>query len=397
MFIETHSDSDITLAFIKSANVQAYPCGRRRSTIVDKDGNSGTTNDQYHFPFDPEARLNTEANNRKHSSLNGYAQTYLHNWGETNHILTLSLAGYLFNITLDENNLLPAAFGANILSNLLAKDTSVTSATNIYANILLEEVHLFSGFQEYYTEVLRNQSASVSGFPETSLDLLTTPISETGSITDRKDFNNFYFSGLSFSTTPLTGDTSSVFSKKDIIVTRDAATNKTAKQTAVSLCFLVKNGGNTWCINEAAKLPAIVHGDTPNSVVMGDLYADNINILADINAVNLHTDTIDNRLNITAGEKITSKNLEVQNNIIAKTIGTTSNKVDNIYTKYADVGMLTAANLSVSESISAPLLGQTINGVESHVPFIDLKPQTDGTGKTVYQLQISRVGPIKVD
>ena len=69
MFIETRSDTlaneKIKQTFVKSLNVQAFPCGRRRS-----DSNQV-------IPFDPEARLNTEANNRKHSGINGYTQTFL--------------------------------------------------------------------------------------------------------------------------------------------------------------------------------------------------------------------------------------------------------------------------------------------------------------------------------
>ena len=109
MFIETYTDEiagvDQILTFIKSSNIQAYPCGRRRA-VEDRDLNDNDiveADEHIRIPFDPEARLNTEANNRKHSSLNGYTQTYLKEWDEKKKLLTVALAGYLFNITLTDN------------------------------------------------------------------------------------------------------------------------------------------------------------------------------------------------------------------------------------------------------------------------------------------------------
>ena len=210
MFNETYSDNNITLTFIKSTNIQAYPCGRRRSNLVDKDGSDTTTNDQYYFPFDPEARLNTEANNRKHSSLNGYTQTYLQDWDSSNKVLSLAVAGYLFNITLDDYIVDPDtdqpvynldAFGNAIITALLTNaDATESQATSIYVNILLEDVKLFTGFQEYYTSILRNQSNNNKA-PETSLDLLNEK--SRNNLEKAKNFDNYYFSGLSFSTTPV--------------------------------------------------------------------------------------------------------------------------------------------------------------------------------------------------
>ena len=80
------------LVFIKSKNINAFPCGRRRGII-----NKESAADVY-IPFDPEARLNTEANNRKHSSINGFKQSYL-KWTNDGTLL-LVIEGYLFNITL---------------------------------------------------------------------------------------------------------------------------------------------------------------------------------------------------------------------------------------------------------------------------------------------------------
>jgi hypothetical protein len=85
MFIKqlTHSNldqnKDIKLTFLQSLNVQVYPCGRRRSA-VQNDG------ENYYIPFDPEARLNTEFNNRKLASANGFTESYIDIWNADNAI-----------------------------------------------------------------------------------------------------------------------------------------------------------------------------------------------------------------------------------------------------------------------------------------------------------------------
>jgi hypothetical protein len=299
MFIETHSDRNKILTFIKSAHVQAFPCGRRRGNL--REGSGATANEQYYFPFDPEARLNTEANNRKASGLNGFTQTYLKDWDKTNKLLTLALAGYFFDITLSDDyigtddvtgeylfktndfgntihtsikqkaeSLKAAADEAGITEDIEAATNVLTAAynaTKIYANILIEDAQLFSGFQEYYASVLRNQSSDSAD----SLDLLKTTAS-TGDIIASRDFNNFYFSGLSFSTTPLTDKTT----------TRSSAVIKgPVKQTLVSLCILTKTKDQTeatptWKIYQPALLPRVEHGEADDTVVVGDLSANSL-------------------------------------------------------------------------------------------------------------------------
>jgi hypothetical protein len=215
MFIETHGDTNITLTFIKSLNVKAYPCGRRRS---EEKTEGGTTTGAY-IPFDPEARLNTEANNRKHSSTNGYTQTYIRKWDNEN--LSLVLDGYLFDIKLDSNHNSENKFGSAIIgsiNNYYTKqniNSSASDANKIYANIRIQEVPLYDGFTTYYTEVLRNQSSTTN--PSTTLDLLVND-----NVTNISDSNNYYFSGLSFSTEPL--------SLPDL----------SSRQRVVSLCILEK-------------------------------------------------------------------------------------------------------------------------------------------------------------
>lgn len=245
MFIETHGDTKVTLTFIKSLNVKAYPCGRRRSQLID-----GSTED-YYIPFDPEARLNTEANNRKHSSTNGYTQTYIRKWD--NETLSLVLGGYLFDIKLEgdftDSEKGKNKFGSDIIANV---DSSGSTANKIYANILIEEVPLYTGFTQYYTEVLRNQSSTEN--PSTSLDLLVS--SDTA---ESDDSNDYYFSGLSFSTKPLT----------------DLTESFGEDQYVVSLCILEKTRGE-WRLYNPSLLPKIEHGETENSVKMKTVLVDNL-------------------------------------------------------------------------------------------------------------------------
>lgn len=261
MFIKTHNtktdESDIDLAFIKSLNVLVYPCGRRRSEIVGNDDNGDgniTEIEQYRIPFDPEARLNTEANNRRHTSLNGFTQTYLNKWDENEKFLSLVLSGYLFNIKLDTGYQAVKDFGDKIIDFLPAR----ANKNSIYANIIIEETKLFEGFDTYYTEVLRDQSQS--GYGLTNLDLLADEDSA-------QELNNFYFSGLSFSTTPLSGDTSTHSVK--------FTTNNGLKQYIISLHVLEKISG-TWQIYQPSLLPKIEHGSTEDSIRVETIFAKNL-------------------------------------------------------------------------------------------------------------------------
>lgn len=287
MFNKTTELNDIKLAFLDSLNVQAFPCGRRRSELVDKDGKSDTVNDRYYIPFDPEARLNTEANNRKYSSLNGFDQTYLKDWIDSDdyYCITMSLAGYLFKITLEKSaddkksGYDSQTIFSNALCESLATEPDTDKVCKIYANIRLEDVKLFSGYDlNYNTYILRDQSASNE--PETSLDLLIDT-SKSTSIS-----SNYYFSGLSFSVKPL-GDQNSTETRSCVNITTDDM----RQQQIVSLCILEKPVAGTWQIHQQAYLPKIEHGDTDNSVIVGDVSAGDLSA-RDISAANLDTDNI---------------------------------------------------------------------------------------------------------
>jgi hypothetical protein len=258
------------LAFLKSSTVKTFPSGRRRSEEIDKDGSTSIANDKYYIPFDPEARLNTEANARKHSGLNGYTQTYLKEWdngtADKNGRLLLSLEGYLFDIELSSLKT-PNAFGSEIATQLGA-----TTESSIYANIILEDVHLYSsasGLQEYYTSILRDQLNAESTTPSPCLDLLDDD-NKSDSHSYVSNLQNYYFSGLSFS---ISNDTETNKSEPRT-VTRTlsayaggAGEDVTVTQQLISLRILEKVG-DTWQIYQPAYLPRIEHGTTDDSIVV---------------------------------------------------------------------------------------------------------------------------------
>jgi hypothetical protein len=404
MFIKTHKDSNITLTFLKSACVQAYPCGRRRSTPVDRDGDVGTVNDQYYFPFDPEARLNTEANHRRQSGLNGYTQTYLKDWDKKNKLLTLSLAGYLFTINIDfELPKVEDQYGTELeraynfveetdFGDKIAKLAGGGDA--VYANIVLEDIHLFSGFKEYYTRVLRDQLGSDDVAPSTQLDLL-----KADSGIDVNNFDNYYFSGLSFSTTPLVsvGQAAGYTPTTRDTSIKTEVGNRKATQEIVSLCILKKNG-NSWEINQEALLPNIEHDVLENSVKMGEAHVSE-NLTVDHNATITNDFTITDRVEVTSGstkiknELIVENDVYVENNtiktenltatetVLAKNIGTDNKKIVKITATEAEIDTLNANDIQ-----------QKVEGLtdipENHydIPVMFIKQVGNE-----HQLQITRV------
>ncbi len=295
------------LTFVRSVNIQAFPCGRRTSAAESAQQN-------YYFPFDPEARLNTEANNRKHSSLNGYTQTYLKDWDSDRKLLTLSLAGYLFTIALDgtytkiengkdvdstfdysniaefcsavttqlnekANSILSSARSATINTEekvAAAEELlrSIESSDYIYANILLEDVHLFSGApKEYFTSILRDQYdttnselAATNIGPNPLLDMLNKAAEDAADFEPKLKPDNYFFSGLSFSATPLTG-VEATRSSALHTVAREHMPDDTTTQLVVSLRILEKVD-DEWQINQPAYLPKIEHGVTEDSIVV---------------------------------------------------------------------------------------------------------------------------------
>ena len=372
MFIETHTSTidgkELALTFVKSLNVKAFPCGRRRSTPFEPDGENITR-----IPFDPEARLNTEANNTGRSSLNGYTNTYLKEWNKSTKQLVLSIAGYLFTIDLPDEIVSEATFGNAVLASL-----KVETATNIYANILLEDVQLFQGDpKNYYTRVLRSQAAGDA--MTDSLDLPIASVIASQSLADMQNKDNYYFSGLSFSAGPATG-IDATRTEKLITVTEN-----TKYQLVVSLCILdlVSDGDDTkWQIHQPAYLPFIEHGDIEDSVVVGDtLVRKNLTVVknVDVNTgdvkVKAGSLTVNESItaetgNITVSEgniTVTKGDINISDGNITIAKKTTTNELQvNTSATINDLDVTTTidtADLVASTSISSPLatITETLN------------------------------------
>lgn len=265
-----------TLTFIKSKNIQAYPCGRRRSTSITN--SKGSVTQDYFIPFDPEARLNTEQNNRRYASVNGYAQSYVLGIDQIDQdkaTLSFTISGYNFIITNFTD--------LNTFCTELASSLNIREAVDkIYANIKLAEIPLYykEGLINYKTWVLRNQSATVDAANELDLFAEGTKATDDNKASKQnraiQDADDYYFSGLAFSYKPITieslesTDKIPVFSSNYI-----AGSTDTQAEQDFSLCIFEKIG-DTWTICEEAKLPNIRHGDTEDSVEVGHLYAQSI-------------------------------------------------------------------------------------------------------------------------
>ena len=261
MFIEQHNHTkeEILLTFIKSLNVQAYPCSRRRSTLIE------TTKDSYYIPFDPEARLNTEFNNRRHTSKNGFTQSFIDAWDAEKKLFSFTISGYNFIINQVEDI---NSFGELLIDSLAQQDAKYLTASKIYANIKLEEIPLYDNPNGlvYTSWTLRNQSSSY--FAETELDKL-----KSGNMAG--DINNYYFSGLSFSTEPIAGEGDSLATSDKFIPAVEYETFTTRPQHEYSLCILTKEAGQ-WQLYEPARLPRIEHGEIEDSIEVGHLNAKSI-------------------------------------------------------------------------------------------------------------------------
>lgn len=417
MFIETHTDTlekitdrnkePVAVAFVKSTDISAYPCGRRRST-----------QNSSNIPFDPEARLNTEANNRKHSSLNGFTQTYIEKWDAGNKRLTLAIAGYLFDIILEDSNY--AYFASSIFDSIVnhiansrgIKDTRrdellhilsqsqesttldenekafIIEADNIYnksykiyANILIEDAQLFAGSQNYSTSILAAQSSSTDGL--TSLDLLVSGDAES---IDPSDPKHYYFSGLSFTTVPLSD-----------YVPRNGT-------QWISLQLLERaTADSLWSIHQQSYLPKIEHGATEGSIVIpGEaLLKSNIEVEGTIFARTTKKDG-DFNLNV---KKARADSLEVTSSTITNTLtvqGDTS--LNNLIIATGKSIVVQDNSESGGSTPTTPtVISNTIESTDitatsalyqksgsdiMQVPIIELEKDDNG----YYQLKISRIG-----
>lgn len=268
-------DSVNKLAYLDSLNVKVFPSGRRKSELIDVNDKNETR----HIPIDPEARLNTEANHRKHSGLNGYKQTYISSWDDQS--ISLVLAGYLFKIELPDEfkskNGGPTC--VQLIGNYLANNLKDTEGKNIvsnslYVNILTTDVTFFSSVDgsnsdasETSTEILRDQSFNDE--PSTCLD-----ICKKGKDYPNDKATSYYFSGLTFSAEPL------------IEIINNGSFTFDGNRPPYSLQIMAsetdREGNTIWNIYEPSRLPKIDHGNTPDSVkIPGDLHVEEGNVNVD--------------------------------------------------------------------------------------------------------------------
>lgn len=284
MINEVHEANEIKLAFVKSLNVQVFPCGRRRSTPIDTDG---TLEGQFLIPFDPEARLNTEANNTKHSGVSGFKSSFIKSWNINKKELNLVLNGYNFKISLSNNYVDPQKFGLNTFKALgLSTDflTRPEESANLYANIILKKTDLFSGFVDYDTLVLGDQDSGTSSETEYNLDLLISSKVNSTNSSEKKDPDNFYFSGLSFSAESL----ADLYSRNagSVSVSEGAAKRVELSNGDIIVSLLLLKGepfqditlkwGYSWSIYQPALLPKIEHGNEEDSVKLEKVFVDDI-------------------------------------------------------------------------------------------------------------------------
>lgn len=242
------SNSEQYLSFLGSKYVKVFPCGRRRA--YKKDGTP--------IPFDPEARLNTELNNRKVSGLNSINESFYVGQEWSKDLLRLVIGGYSFDIELADGFKEINDFCGNAVTFIENNDNNA-----IYANIKLSKIQIYesndnsSDALDSYTWVLKNQSA------DDNISHLDIKIKD-----DPSSVDDFYFSGLSFSTYPIVDDMTTDTAHSDIYSSGDG--DVTQQDFSIKL-FIYDKG---WKLNPAILLPELSHGDTDKSVRFTELQAD---------------------------------------------------------------------------------------------------------------------------
>jgi hypothetical protein len=284
----------LCLVFLNSAQVLAFPCGRRRTPTIDAN---------YSIPFDPEARLNTEANNRKHSGLNGYTQTFM-SWESGAESFIVVIDGYLFEVKLPDRTATASTVGDLVISAIakynvtkapesekftdaeieakieVEKNTLLTAIdangsneiSNIYANILIQKVPLYSSDKlTYQTSILRDQAADTNSNDWTSINpFIDLQTKEDPGIED------YYFAGLSFSVKPLAEEIDTdIKEKTDFTYEARIEPDGTLYQKVIS-CKLFEREQTDWKLCNQMLLPKIEHGETEGSVKMKTVLVDNL-------------------------------------------------------------------------------------------------------------------------
>ena len=243
----------------KSAEIKVFPSGRRGITAAQD-------------PFDPESRLNTEFNNRRISSINGFSDSFIKGFDADTGLFTFCLGGYSFSFNLVKSNQNKeieeeteneeiseqSQNAEDLLSSFIRTLGTVVNKDDengkvVYANILLEEINLYYADSDTnaQTWILRDQTDSVA--PRTILDILDTVEDDPQSNT-----KEYYFTGITFSNQPLQ---------------RNSSAKPLNKQKIVSLCVLEKSSDGEWTLCQRSLLPNITHGDTDDSIQIDTIYA----------------------------------------------------------------------------------------------------------------------------
>jgi hypothetical protein len=377
-FNYTITENNIKLAFLNSTDIYMYPCSRRSSEPLAPQQSSFIS--QQYIPFDPEARLNTEANNMKLSSTNGFAQNYIRSWWTSTTPFTkvlenvpgasdvnnsifpglfLNLGGYSFYI--------PDTDTVDNFGRAVIRDLGLTGTQNfdIYANIRLEKTPLYQEVDEededegvnVNTWVLRNQTAtSVRG--TACLDLLVGD--QTANQPDYA--SSFFFSGLSFSVRPLAGDFSSQNNKnKESYKSTIYHVQGGFDQQVISLHIMhYSDSNNTWEIFQPALLPHIWHDPEEDSVAVEYFrvhekaeVGDDINLLGNVVANQPNKRAYFNDLRVDSNLGVAGNTQLTGNLLVNNTNNTTIAQFDNVKTinlsaTSAQIGSLKADNISAS-------------------------------------------------
>lgn len=239
MFTEIIEDNEFKFVYPESAKIRVFPSGRRGST-ASKD------------PFDPESRLNTEFNNRRISGIGGFSDSFIKGFDTDTKLFTFCLGGYSFSFDLAEQTQSEQNQNVDVFGDFIdTLSSKFNEYTEVYANIRLEETLLYSNSgTSAKTWILRNQTDTLA--PSTILDI---------NLAEDEQQQKYYFTGITFSNQPLQPN-------------QDATPQN--KQKIVSLCILEKSNEGNWALCQRSLLPNITHGDTPDSVQMGTIYANTI-------------------------------------------------------------------------------------------------------------------------
>ena len=226
------SDGSPSRVFIRSSDINIFPCSRR--------GQVSNTDDGIKY-YDPEARLNTERTNRIHTATNGFKASFISNECLTtsgtftdNSTLKFVLAGY----TIEVQNFAPDEIAAAL---------GISTGT-IYAYLGIQpNVRVNSA---YSTEILYRQLPS----DLISSNYLDVPYDKTSD----------FFMGVSFTSSADVNDAS-----------------------VVPFTLPLFAGANEdWALVQTSLLPKIDHDNTANSVVVDTLrVSEALNVDKDLHVI----------------------------------------------------------------------------------------------------------------